>query len=129
MTILGKIRANSIQMIALGFAGIILLGALLLSLPAASRDGASIPFLNALFTSTSATCVTGLVVYDTYMQFTVSGQLVILCLIQIGGLGFMTVATLFFMMTRRKIRLAERGLLRRCPPSARWVYPRALRAN
>ncbi len=108
---LGKFRANSIQMIALGFAGIILIGTLLLSLPAASRDGASLPFIDALFTSASATCVTGLVVHDTYTQFSLFGQIVILCLIQIGGLGFMTVATLFLMMARRKIGLAERGVL------------------
>ncbi len=111
MMFLGKFRANSIQMIALGFAGIILIGTLLLSLPAASRDGASLPFIDALFTSASATCVTGLVVHDTYTQFSLFGQIVILCLIQIGGLGFMTVATLFLMMARRKIGLAERGVL------------------
>lgn len=111
MKLFGRIKLNSIQIIALGFAGIILLGALLLSLPVASRAGRAIPFIDALFTSTSATCVTGLVVYDTYTQFNLFGQLVILCLIQVGGLGFMTVATLFLMMTRRKIGLAERGML------------------
>lgn len=111
MMLLGKIRVNSIQIIALGFAGTILAGALLLSLPAANRQGVALAFTDALFTSTSATCVTGLVVYDTYVQFTLFGQIIILCLIQIGGLGFMTIATLFFMMIRRKIGLAERGLL------------------
>lgn len=111
MLLFGKVRANSIQLIALGFASIILLGAFFLSFPAASKNGISLPFTDALFTSTSATCVTGLVVYDTYTQFTLFGQIVILCLIQIGGLGFMTVATLFFMIIRRKIGLAERGLL------------------
>lgn len=111
MIFLGKIRANSTQMIALGFAGIIVLGALLLSLPTASRDGSALPFIDALFTSTSATCVTGLVVYDTYTQFSLFGQIIILCLIQIGGLGFMTVATLFLMMARRKIGLSERSVL------------------
>ncbi|MEA4970477.1 MAG: TrkH family potassium uptake protein [Candidatus Pelethousia sp.] len=111
MIFLGKIRANSTQMIALGFAGIIVLGAFLLSLPSASRDGNPLPFIDALFTSTSATCVTGLVVYDTYTQFSLFGQITILCLIQIGGLGFMTIATLFLMMARRKIGLAGRGVL------------------
>lgn len=111
MVFLKKIRVSVIQMIAIGFAGIILLGAFILSLPIASRDGTSLPFINALFTAASATCVTGLVVYDTYTQFTTFGQVIILCLIQIGGLGFMTVATLFLMMTGRKIGLAERGLL------------------
>lgn len=111
MKLFGKIRLNSIQIIAIGFAAIILLGALLLSLPISNRAGRAIPFVDALFTSTSATCVTGLVVYDTYTQFSLFGQLVILCLIQVGGLGFMTVATLFLMMARRKIGLKERGML------------------
>ncbi|HMM30210.1 MAG TPA: TrkH family potassium uptake protein [Clostridia bacterium] len=110
-TLFGKTKANSIQLIALGFAGIILLGALLLSFPISNRGGDSLPFLDALFTSTSATCVTGLVVHDTYTQFSIFGQIVILCLIQIGGLGFMTVATVFLMMARRKIGLSERGIL------------------
>lgn len=109
--VLGKVKINSIQIIALGFAATILVGALLLSVPIASRDGSPLVFTDALFTATSATCVTGLVVYDTYTQFALFGQIVILCLIQIGGLGFMTVATFFFMMIRRKIGLAERGLL------------------
>ncbi len=111
MVFFGKIKADSIQLIALGFALIIFLGAILLSLPVANRDGAMLPFIDALFTATSAACVTGLVVYDTYTQFTFFGQIVIISLIQIGGLGFMTVATLFFMVFRRKIGLAERGLL------------------
>jgi trk system potassium uptake protein TrkH len=111
MTFWGKIRANPIRMIALGFAAVILLGALLLTLPVANRDGASLAFLDALFTATSATCVTGLVVHDTYEQFSLPGQVVILSLIQIGGLGFMTVASLFLMMARKRIGLAERGLL------------------
>ena len=98
-------------MIAMGFATVILLGALLLSLPVANKGEVPLPFVDALFTSVSATCVTGLVVYDTYTQFTLFGQIVILFLIQIGGLGFMTVATLFLMITGRRIGLAERGLL------------------
>ncbi len=93
------------QWIALGFILIILAGALLLSLPAASREG-RLPLLDALFTATSATCVTGLVLHDTYTQFSLFGQIVILSLIQIGGLGFMTVATLFLMMAGRRIGLA-----------------------
>lgn len=111
MLFLKKIKISFIQMIAIGFAGIITLGALFLSLPASNRDGNPLPFIDALFTSTSATCVTGLVVYDTYTQFSLFGQIIILCLIQVGGLGFMTVATLFLMVARRKIGLAERGLL------------------
>lgn len=111
MLFLKKIRVNSIQMIALSFAGIILVGTVLLSLSIANRSGHSLPFIDALFTATSATCVTGLVVYDTYTQFSLFGQIVILCLIQVGGLGFMTITTLFLMMARRKIGLAERGML------------------
>lgn len=69
MSNLRKIKVSPIQMIALGFVGILFIGALLLSFPAASKDGVALSFLDAFFTSTSATCVTGLVVYDTYAQF------------------------------------------------------------
>ncbi|MET1029391.1 TrkH family potassium uptake protein [Domibacillus tundrae] len=94
-----------------GFAFVIFLGAYLLTLPVATRDGEGLSFLNALFTSTSATCVTGLVVVDTGTTFTTFGQLVILSLIQIGGLGFMTFATLFAFLFRKKISLKERLIL------------------
>ena len=100
------------QMIALGYLLVISIGTVLLALPIASRDNLSAGFVNALFTATSATCVTGLVVADTYAQWTAFGQLVILLLIQIGGLGFMTTITLFSFLLRRKIGLRERGLLR-----------------
>jgi len=90
----------------------ILFGAVILSLPVSSRDGTSTPFINSLFTSGSAFCVTGLVVYDTYTHWSNFGQLIILLLIQIGGLGFMTVVTLFSMALRRKIGLRERRLLK-----------------
>ena len=99
------------QIIVFGFALLILFGALLLNLPFASRSGESIGFLNALFTSTSATCVTGLVVVDTYTHWTLFGQLVILCLIQIGGLGFMTVVTLLSFVVGRRITVRERLLM------------------
>lgn len=94
-----------------GFAFVIFLGAYLLTLPVATRDGEGLSFLNALFTSTSATCVTGLVVVDTGTTFTTFGQLVILSLIQIGGLGFMTFATLFAFLFRKKVSLKERLIL------------------
>lgn len=100
------------QMIALGYIVLIGMGTLLLSLPIANRNNVSPGFINALFTATSATCVTGLVVFDTYTQWTVFGQLVILLLIQVGGLGFMTTITMFSFLLRRKIGLRERGLLR-----------------
>ncbi len=99
------------QIIAAGFVIIILLGALLLCLPAASKDNIPIPFIDSVFTATSALCVTGLVIYDTYSQFTLFGQLVILFLIQIGGLGFMSMAGMIFLMIGKKIGLRERGLL------------------
>jgi trk system potassium uptake protein TrkH len=100
------------QMIALGFFLVIIIGTLLLSLPIASRNNISVGFIKALFTSTSATCVTGLVVFDTYTQWTIFGQIVILLLIQVGGLGFMTIITMFSFLLRRKIGLKQRGLLR-----------------
>lgn len=99
------------QFIAYGFLCLILAGTLLLMLPAASRDGMSTGFLDALFTATSATCVTGLVVHDTWSKWTLFGQLVIIILIQIGGLGFITIGVFFSIILRRKIGLKERGLL------------------
>ncbi len=93
------------RIIVLSFAVLILAGALLLSLPGASRDGRSIGFLNALFTATSASCVTGLVVVDTYNHWTLMGQLVILALIQAGGLGIVTLASFFSVLLGRKMSL------------------------
>jgi trk system potassium uptake protein TrkH len=99
------------RVLVLGFAVVILLGALLLTLPRATQDGLGLPFLNAAFTATSAVCVTGLVVVDTGTTFTLFGQWVILFLIQVGGLGFMTFATLFAMILGKRITLKERLLL------------------
>lgn len=98
-------------MITFGFAGMILLGALLLMLPCASRTGLGLPFFDALFTATSATCVTGLVLFDTWTQFSPFGQAVLLILIQIGGLGFLTVGILIPLVIGRRIGLKERELL------------------
>ncbi len=109
---LDRRKINEGQVLAFGFLVVILIGAVLLRLPIASRDRVSIPWINAIFTASSATCVTGLVVYDTYTQFTVFGQTVILLMIQIGGLGFMTVATMFSMFMGRRIGLMERGLMK-----------------
>ncbi|HEY31801.1 MAG TPA: Trk family potassium uptake protein [Dehalococcoidia bacterium] len=94
-----------------GFAGVIILGTLLLMLPVASKTGQSTSFVDALFTSTSAVCVTGLVVVDTADHWNYFGQGVILTLIQIGGFGFMTSATLFLLMFGRRIGLQERLLI------------------
>lgn len=108
---MNTIRWSTTRILAFGFALIILVGGLLLTLPVANRNGVGIPFLSALFTSASATCVTGLVLYDTWTQFSALGQLIILLLIQIGGLGFMTVAILFSFAIGRRIGLRERSLL------------------
>ena len=99
------------KILVVGFASIILIGAILLTLPAATTNGHGLSFLNALFTATSATCVTGLVVVDTGTTFTIFGQIVILSLIQVGGLGFMTFATFFALLLGKKISLKERILL------------------
>ena len=93
------------RIIVSSFALIIFTGACLLSLPIASNDGNSIGFLNAFFTATSATCVTGLVIADTLTQWTLFGQIVILFLIQVGGLGIVTLATFFSVLLGRKISM------------------------
>lgn len=105
-------RFSTTQIIALGFVCVILVGTLLLMLPVAARSGESTPFLSAFFTATSATCVTGLVVVDTFTHWTIFGQLVILTMIQIGGLGFMTIAICFAIFMKRSISLRERGILK-----------------
>ena len=105
------VNLSSTQIIALAFAGIILLGAILLTTPAASRDGISCGFRPALFTATSATCVTGLVLYDTWTQWSGFGQIVILCMIELGGLGFMAAASMVVFLFRRKIGLKQRMLI------------------
>ena len=87
------------QYLALGYLIVILVGSILLVLPFAARDGQT-SYLDALFTSASATCVTGLIVFDTATHWTVFGQIVILCLIQLGGLGFTTFVTVLFMMVK-----------------------------
>lgn len=93
------------QMLTLGYLCVILIGTLLLMLPFATREGESTTLLNALFTSTSATCVTGLIAYDTATHWTLFGQIVIICLIQLGGLGFMTVVSAIFRLLHRDIGL------------------------
>ena len=97
-----------INVLPLGFIVVILTGALLLMLPISSRDGSSLPFLSALFTSTSATCVTGLIVADTGTYFSLFGQIVVILLIQIGGLGIMTMSMILFSFTGKKVSLHDR---------------------
>jgi len=102
---------NPTKIIALVFAGIILTGTLLLSLPVASRSGISCGFRPALFTATSATCVTGLVLYDTWTQWSGFGQAVIISLIEIGGLGFMSAASMVVFLFRKKVGLKQRMVM------------------
>lgn len=102
---------NSTRLVVLSFGAILLAGALLLTLPIASRSGESVGFFTALFTATSATCVTGLVVADTFLTWSPFGQGVILLMIQLGGLGFMTVITLISLAAHRRIGLSERLIM------------------
>lgn len=104
-------RLTPAQMIPIGFALLILLGGCLLTLPIASRSGISCGFRPALFTATSATCVTGLVLFDTWSQWSAFGQAVILSLIEIGGLGFMAVASLGVFILGKKAGLRQRLLM------------------
>ena len=106
-----KRKLTSFQIIILGFAGVILVGALLLMLPLSTKSGVVAPFNEALFTATSAVCVTGLVVQDTATYWSVFGQSVILILIQIGGLGVITVAASFALLSGRKISLMQRSTM------------------
>jgi trk system potassium uptake protein TrkH len=108
---LKKIQLTPPQILVLGFAAIIIIGAMVLTLPISSATGERLSFINALFTATSATCVTGLVVVDTGTYFSMFGQIVIITLIQIGGLGVMTMATLFAFALKKRISLKERLIL------------------
>lgn len=99
------------QIMVLGFAIIIFIGGILLNLPIASQNGKSVGFVDALFTATSAVSVTGLIAVDTGTHWTTFGHLVIIMLIQVGGLGFMTVATLFAFIAKKRINLKERLLI------------------
>lgn len=100
------------QLISLGFATVILCSALLLMLPISSRSGGVTPFIDALFTATSATCVTGLTTVNTAQHWTPFGQFVILVMIETGGLGFMSLPVFFFMIARKKINLRTRMILK-----------------
>lgn len=108
----GKGFQHAESILALGFLAVILLGTVLLTLPAASRSGKSIGLFDSLFTATSAVCVTGLVAVDTGTTFSVFGQIVLLVLIQVGGLGFMVFATMIMVALGRKISIRGRMLIR-----------------
>ena len=107
------------QILVLGYLGIILVGTFFLCLPISAKNNGWTPFIDSLLVATSATCVTGLITVDTYIHWTTFGQIVILLLIQIGGLGFMTFVTLFSLALGRRIGLFERGLM---ALSARAAY-------
>lgn len=107
-----KRQLTPVQIVVLSFISVILFGAILLTFPISSKTGEYTNFLTALFTATSATCVTGLVVVDTGTYWSLFGQIVILILIQIGGLGYMTIATFFLLFSHRKISLKQRFVLK-----------------
>ena len=109
---LGKRTLSSPQVMVLGFAAVILTGALILILPISSAKGSWTPFIDSLFTATTSVCVTGLVAVDTGSHWSLFGQVVILLLIQIGGLGVVTLAASFMMMAGRKIGLLQRSTMR-----------------
>ncbi|MBE7003942.1 MAG: Trk family potassium uptake protein [Ruminococcaceae bacterium] len=111
MPVLKIRRLSTFQTILLGFLLVILIGAVLLSLPIAGKNRQGTPFLDALFTATSALCVTGLVVRDTATYWSIFGKVVILLLIQIGGLGVVTIATVFTRLAGKKIGLQQRSVL------------------
>ena len=106
-----KKHLTSFQLIILGFAGVILLGTVLLMLPVSSSEQVLTPFHEALFTATSAVCVTGLVVKDTGSYWSLAGQTIILVLIQIGGLGVVTVAASVSLLSGKKISLMQRSTM------------------
>ena len=106
-----RIHFTTFQIIIAGFVTIILIGTLLLMLPVSSQNGAATSFHDALFTSTSAVCVNGLVVQDTASYWSLFGQIVILLLIQIGGMGVVTVAIAIALISKRKISLIHRSTM------------------
>lgn len=106
-----KKRLTTFQTILLGFLGMILLGTFLLMLPVSNNNAVKTPFLDALFTATSAVCVTGLVLHDTATYWSLFGQIVILFLVQIGGMGVITVGASFAMLAGRKISLKQRSTM------------------
>lgn len=97
------------KLLVLSFAALIFTGAVLLTMPFSSRSGEWTPFINALFTATSASCITGLIIYDTFTYWSTIGQVIILCLIQVGALGIVTLTTFFSILLRKKIGL--KGML------------------
>lgn len=110
LSLLGAVNAT--RLLPLGFLVLVLMGACLLSLPSAAADGNSIGFFSALFTATSAVCVTGLTVVETGLVFSLFGQIIIILLIQIGGLGFVSIITVISVALGRRVTLRERILIK-----------------
>lgn len=106
------LKLKPVQILALGFAALILVGTIILMLPISSSNGRTTSFLDALFTATSATCVTGLVVVDTGTYWSTFGQIIIMLLVQIGGLGFMTFSTLIAILLGKRVGLRERLIMK-----------------
>ncbi len=106
-----RIALSTTQIILLSFLAVILIGSLLLSLPISSADGNAVPYIDALFTATTSTCVTGLVTLPTFSAWSLFGQIVILLLIQIGGLGIITIMSGFMLMINRKMSIGDRLLV------------------
>ena len=106
-----KTRLNAVQILAIGFALVILVGGTILSLPISSVNGENTNFLDAIFTSTSAVCVTGLITLDTGTHWNAFGQTIIIILIEIGGLGFMSLTTFVAILLGKKITLRDRLLM------------------
>jgi len=115
-----KIRLQPAQLIVLSFLSVIVLGAILLSLPISTTDSTSPGLVTSLFTATSATCVTGLIVKDTGTYFSQFGKIVILCLIQAGGLGIMTFSTMFAILLGRKLSVSQ-NITVRSTMGQNWV--------
>ncbi|MBN1294259.1 MAG: Trk family potassium uptake protein [Candidatus Latescibacteria bacterium] len=112
MGFMAQIKLNPARLLLLSFLGVIMTGTVFLMLPAATVDGDGTRFIDAFFTSTSATCVTGLIVKDTGHYFSLFGKLVILTLIQIGGLGIMTLSTLYTMILGKQLGLRQEEQMR-----------------
>ena len=109
---LNKMRLTTVQIIMLAFLGAILIGTVLLTIPAATATGERCSFLTALFTATTSVCVTGLVVVDTFSYWSIWGKIIILLLIQIGGLGVITIWALFMLLLRKRLTLESRLIIR-----------------
>ena len=105
-------KMRPVRLLSLGYLISIVIGTILLMLPFATKEGQEpTSLIDALFTATSATCVTGLIPFDTFTHWTMFGQIVIICLIQVGGLGFMTIITLLFMMLKKNLSLYNRTIM------------------